>query len=172
MQTIINITAIFGFFVSLGLAFFKIFFENKSNLRLEIAIDKLFQLDGKLSEPLLLLTVINNGYGPVYLYGIGFKKKNLEDVILAMEDLSNKIPRKLEERDNVTFLYPVRKFLGLKDISYFIVIDGMGKYWRKRISPRFLNKLFNLDLYKGGKFPQEFFVTENPFDMITAIKKF
>jgi hypothetical protein len=81
-----------------------------------------------LSEPLLLLTVINNGYGPVYLYGIGFKKKNLEDVILAMEDLSNKIPRKLEERDNVTFLYPVRKFLGLKDISYFIVIDGMGKY--------------------------------------------
>jgi len=67
MQTIINITAIFGFFVSLGLAFFKIFFENKSNLRLEIAIDKIFQLDGKLSEPLLLLTVINNGFGPVYL---------------------------------------------------------------------------------------------------------
>ena len=89
-----------------------------------------------------------------------------------MEDLSNKIPRILEERDNVTFLYPVRKFLGLKDISYFIVIDGMGKYWRKRISPRFINKLLNLDLYKGGKFPQEFFVTENPFDMITAIKKF
>jgi hypothetical protein len=165
MQTIINISGVLGFLVSLGLAIYKIFFENKSIIKLEITIDNIFQLDGKLSEPLLLLTVINKGFGSVYLYRIGFRNTYSEYIFLKFEDLSNKIPRKIEERDNVTFLYPVRKFIAIKNISHFIVEDGTGKYWKKRFSQKINKKLINLDITKGGKFPEEFITMENPFDM-------
>jgi hypothetical protein len=116
--------------------------RDKALIKVSIDYGTLMFHDNELSEPFLLVNVINTGKGKVVLNSFGFLMKDDSRQVITSPYILN-LPHELEERRSCVAGYSVRWFKENKrkdDIVAVFIGDETGKQWKSKITKKMKKK--------------------------------